>query len=61
MNLYFCENDTKGNHFVLALGMVQAINLFTKSTGIAPNKVTACDENVIMESNLSLVKEGRDD
>lgn len=61
MKLFYCEKNTKGNHYVLALGMVQAINLFTTSTGIAPDKITACDESVIMETNLSLVKEGSDD
>lgn len=61
MKLYFCENDTKGNHYVVAGTMIIAVDLFTKSAGVYPDKVTICDETVIMETNLSLVKDGNND
>ncbi len=58
MKLYYCENNTKGNHYVVVQSMIQAVALFTTNTRVQPDKITTCDENLIMENNLVLVKDG---
>ena len=57
MKLYFCEHSSKGNHYVVATNIVHAIKLFSKNVTQDPEKVTVADNNVIMDTTLSIHKE----
>lgn len=55
MKVFLCENNTKGNHYVGAEDIFQAVRVFKSNTGLDPEKITLAG-TLLMETNLSLVK-----
>ena len=40
MKVYFCENNIKGNHYVGADSIIDAVRIFKGHTNVEPDKVT---------------------
>lgn len=58
MNVYFCENNEKGNQYVGADNIGNAVRVFVRHMNVEPNKITTMGQillNVDLELKFKVV------